>query len=88
MCREIVIKPVLNGYFCQVGCQYVVFSSRQELVRELDAYYADPEGTEKRFVERAVNKTLSPAPEVADCRENTTRDCVMQAPQGLVGGLR
>lgn len=56
MTRPIEIKPVLNGWICNVGCQQVVFTDKKTMLCELDAYYSDPDGVEKRFMSNAVNK--------------------------------
>jgi len=56
MTREIKITPALNGFVCKVGCQTVVFVSISEMVRNIEAYYKNPEALEKEFVAKAVNK--------------------------------
>lgn len=61
MTREIKIIPVLNGFICFIGCQQVVFNSREELIRNLEQYYACPDGVEAMFVKMAVNP-MSPVP--------------------------
>ena|ERR1019366_6742637 len=67
MIREILIKPVLNGFICTVGCQLVVFQSASEMVREIEAYYKNPGVMVKAFMAKAVNK-MSDGP----LREATT----------------
>lgn len=62
MTREITIRPVLNGYVCQVGCQQVVFGSPAELGDNITAYYKSPDEVEARFLKRAVNPTIGPQP--------------------------
>lgn len=49
MIHEIKIKAVLNGYIVNVGCQILVFESRQKLIKELDAYLDKPKETEKKY---------------------------------------
>lgn len=56
MTREIIIKPVLNGYVCDVGCQRVVFTDKQTMLNQLSEYYDKPEEVEQRYIQRAVNK--------------------------------
>lgn len=56
--REVIIKPVLNGWVCHVGCQVVVFNTAEQLLTELGAYLRDPHEVEKRFSEQSVNKRL------------------------------
>ena len=71
MPREITIKPVLNGFVCQVGCQTVVFDNVRSLAVTVEEYFNHPEETEKRFIEKAVNKmeehTLAPTPPTSQC---------------------
>lgn len=58
MIRNLLIKPVLNGFIVEVGCQTVVFKSAAELASAVNEYYADPEVTERRYRDTAVNKQL------------------------------
>lgn len=61
MTRQIIITPALNGFVCGVGCQQVVFETRERMLSELGSYLANPEETEKRFLKTAVNKMDGPA---------------------------
>lgn len=54
--KNIEIKPALNGYICQVGCQQVVYNSIEHLLAELGNYLRDPKGVEKSYIENAVNR--------------------------------
>lgn len=80
MPREITITPVLNGFICQVGCQKVVFLDVRSLAIAVEEYYNHPEDTEKRFIEKAVNRMnegplpCPPPPPSQDC-------CGTEAPQ-------
>lgn len=58
--RNINIQPVLNGYICQVGCQRVVFNSRESLILALGDYLAHPEAVEKSYLANAINKMTQP----------------------------
>ncbi len=53
--RAVSIRPALNGYLCEVGCQMVVFTSRESLIQNLTEYLADPEAKEKAMIAAAVN---------------------------------
>jgi hypothetical protein len=77
MTREITITPVLNGFVCKVGCQKVVFQTVQELARNIETYYNNPEGTENRFLAEAVNKTndCPPCAEAPRVREACEESC-------------
>jgi hypothetical protein len=54
--RDIIIRPALNGFIVNVDCQKVVFGSVECLVSELARYLTQPEQTEQRYLQEAVNK--------------------------------
>ena len=56
--RDVVIRPVLNGWCVRVGCTEVVFNEVDELVDQLRDYLMHPTATEKRFVKESVNAAL------------------------------
>jgi transcription initiation factor TFIID subunit TAF12 len=56
--RDVTIRAVLNGFVVKVGCQEVVFESRERLLSELDRYLTDPNTVEQEYREQAVNKEL------------------------------
>lgn len=85
MTRVIIITPVLNGYVCDVGCQRVVFTDKQTLLHELSGYYDKPEETEKRYIERAVNK-MQPGPCQIEAQQCENRR--VPNPEYAVTGLR
>lgn len=58
--REILIKPVLNGFIVAVGCQTLVFGNIAELAGELINYYNNPEKVENEYTSKSVNRTLVP----------------------------
>jgi hypothetical protein len=71
--RDLTIRPALNGYVVQAGCQQVVFTSRGSLLEALEAYLRDPKGTEALFLNAAVNP-MDPAVQIPlDCC-NTSRN--------------
>jgi len=74
MIRPIQIKVVMNGYIVMVGCQALVFQSRAELLRELDAYLSEPEKTEQRFneISKGFNQYADGIPEQVQATERTT----------------
>ena len=53
MARTVTIRPVLNGFVCEVGCQTVVFNSLERVCALLGQYYADPDKMEKAFLDNA-----------------------------------
>ena len=56
--RNVLIKPVLNGFIVEVGCHTVVFTSVEDLINNLGKYQEDPRGVEKFYLKNAVNKEL------------------------------
>ena len=54
----VTIKVALNGYLVRVGCQRLVFSSKEELLTELNNYLSFPNETEQRLRERSINSAL------------------------------
>ncbi len=67
--RPITIRPVLNGYVVQVGCQEVVFDSTDALISGLRHYLSDPEAIEKDYRENALHKDLINRP-AAPCPDH------------------
>jgi hypothetical protein len=74
--RGIKITPVLNGWKCHVGCQEVVFTSKEEMLEKLGAYIDNPNETEEQFLKDAVNKHI-----VGGIVE-TSADCGARGPSG------
>lgn len=58
--RTITIRPALNGWIVDVGCQVIVFTDKEVMLKELSDYIDDPQGVEKRYIANAVNKDLDP----------------------------
>jgi hypothetical protein len=92
--RELTIAPVLNGYVVRVGCQVVVFNSREALLAELDAYLKDPRGHEEKFVKLALHgePELNLGCGVAVAQEPAMNQAgrlepAPQAPSSVLGGL-
>ena len=57
---DITIKAALNGWICQVGCQALVFESKEKMLGEINRYLEMPESVEKEYREHAVNARLLP----------------------------
>lgn len=64
--RDLTIRAVMNGYIVTAGCQTLVFGTRQELVRELDRYLADPAAVEKEFIRKYGMRFAAMPPGYAD----------------------
>ena len=54
--REFTVRPALNGWIVKIGCQEVVFTRDDTLAREMQRYIGDPEGVEREYLAKAVNK--------------------------------
>lgn len=52
--REIRIQPMDHGYVINVGCQSFVFETAEKMIKNLDAYLADPEGVEKAWLSNTL----------------------------------
>lgn len=86
MPREITIRPVLNGFVCNVGCQVVVFTDTKSLGRAVEEYFDHPEETEKRYIEKAINRMEAcPQPAQANRISEASEPC---PPPQMQGRLR
>ena len=56
--REITIRPALNGYICKVGCQTVVFQSRELMITALRDYLENPNTIEALYQRNAMHKEM------------------------------
>lgn len=56
--HTIKIDVVLNGFVCEVGCQRVVYQTREALLEELRKYLTDPQATEKEYQGCALNARI------------------------------
>jgi hypothetical protein len=55
MIRTLEIRPVLNGFIVNIGCQVVVFASREALLKDLAEYLEEPEVVEMRYMNTALH---------------------------------
>jgi len=53
--KRVTIRPVLNGFIAEVGCQTLVFKDIQTVAEELIRYWKDPKAVEKEYLKNAVN---------------------------------
>lgn len=84
MIREIKIKPVLNGFVCDIGCQTVVFETPAALANAIQEYFIKPGEVEKRYRETALNRALlvaSPAPTATGSSGAMIRSTVYTFPE-------
>lgn len=56
MLRDINIRPALNGFIVNMGCQIIVFETVDKLVDNLRDYLRDPDKTEKAFMASGINR--------------------------------
>lgn len=73
---ELTIRPVLNGWIIQVGCQELVFSDRVLMFSQVDEYLQQPDVVEKQFREKSVNAKILLKP-----AEVGISECVEVAPR-------
>ncbi len=50
--RDVTIRKVMNGYTVQVGCQTLVFETREALLRELGRYLEAPGVVEQEYADK------------------------------------
>lgn len=77
--RNIVIEVCLNGFMVRVGCQTAVFNDYRDMLANLEAYYTDPEGTEKQYLESSLYHR-----DLEDPQMDMTAS---EVSSGLAGGL-
>jgi hypothetical protein len=65
--HDVKIHAVLNGWVVEVGCHTVVYTSADDLLKDLGLWLNNPPQTEKVFVENALNAKFvnGPTPEAA-----------------------
>lgn len=56
MLRQINIRPVLNGFVVQVGCQELAYSSITRLTDDLHRYLSDPSAAMKKLAPEFINR--------------------------------
>lgn len=71
--RDVIIRPVLNGWKVTVGCQQLVFENLNTMANALVDYYTDPEKTEKIYLERKKNNTMANVLAQEACEPNRPR---------------
>jgi hypothetical protein len=89
--RAIIIKPVLNGWIVNVGCQDVVFQDLDAMLTGIRKYYSDPAKTEKEYIENKKNDTmmeLRPEPTPAYPTGTESPQTFGQVQQQIDRGLR
>ena len=57
MIRDIKIKPVLNGFIVDIGCQELVFNRLTGMIKSLEEYYGadEPDKVEKKWLGKSIN---------------------------------
>jgi len=68
MVSTINITFNLNGWTVNAGCQNLVYTDQRSLLNDLTDWLADPQATEKRILEKAVNHRFTMG-------GGTTADC-------------
>jgi len=53
--KRVTIKPVLNGFIAEIGCQTLVFKDIQTVAEELIRYWENPKAVEEEYLKNAVN---------------------------------
>ena len=50
--KDIQIIPALNGFIVHIGCQRVVFETKEKMLSELSRYLDNREAVEKEYLEK------------------------------------
>lgn len=53
--RDVIIKPVLNGWVVEVGCQTLVFSDGSWMLEKIQEYLDDPDAATEWWLKHATN---------------------------------
>lgn len=77
MIRTVTIKPVLNGFVCEIGCQQVVFTNLNEMAEQIVKYFKNPNEVEKSYIANAINKMN----EIPACPPQSNPACCGQVVQ-------
>lgn len=56
--HQVTINAVLNGWIVKVGCQTLVTTDEDELIKHLGEYLKDPKKKMESFLKTAKNKYL------------------------------
>lgn len=56
---QIKIFTVLNGWVIQAGCQLLVYTDRDTLMKDFADFTNDPERTERRLLASAINRKVT-----------------------------
>jgi hypothetical protein len=55
MIRDIKIKPVLNGFIVECGCQTLVCEDVDRLTKSINTYLKNPETIETEWINNSIN---------------------------------
>ena len=56
--NAVTIKFALNGFVARIGCQRVVFTDREKMLAELEAYLKNPEEVRKKYLYNSMHSDL------------------------------
>lgn len=78
MIRDIKIRPVLNGFIVDVGCQTIVYDDKAKMISDLSLYYQNPKAFEEEFMRtRAINKEFTMPNQSYEQRARATEAAMM-----------
>lgn len=56
--HDVTIKFALNGFVARIGCQRIVFTDREKMLAELEAYLKNPDEAEKKYLHNSMHSDL------------------------------
>lgn len=89
MIRSFHVRPVLNGYIVDIGCQQVVFTSISSLITAIESYLSNPERVENDWLKNSLNaKHKFDVPDQCEEPRNETQQaCDNEAPRFMPGSF-
>jgi hypothetical protein len=65
--RSFTVIPGLHGFKVKIGCSEVYFSTAQDVQREINNYFNDPNGTSRKFQREDIRFECMPQPTLVSC---------------------
>ena len=81
--KRVIIRPVLNGFIVEVGCQALLFKDIQTVAEELIRYWKNPKAVEEEYLKNAVNPPeAAEIPSIASAVEEAEESAIESMQEG------